>query len=229
MGLFAIADLHLGQALGKPMDIFGEVWRNHTEKLRENWKKCVGPEDTVLIPGDISWAMNIEEARPDLEFIISLPGRKILLSGNHDYWWSSVNRIRSAFPELTFLRNDFSYYGDVAICGTRGWLCPNDSHYTSHDEKLYRREQIRLRLSLNSAWEAGFRRIIVMTHYPPTNDQKEPSGFTGLCEEYGVEKVVYGHLHGEGAFSASVRGLFRGIEYTLVSADAVKFVPKKIL
>jgi len=138
--LFAMADLHLSFFKEKPMSIFGEVWHEHHKKIEENWKKIVLPQDTVLIPGDISWAMSMEEAMPDLEFIDSLPGKKILLKGNHDYWWGSVSRLNGMFKTMRFLQNDFYMWQNFAVCGSRGWLVPEDPKFGEGDLKTYNRE-----------------------------------------------------------------------------------------
>ena len=133
MALFAIADLHFGTGINKTMDIFGEKWLGHTKKVAENWKDTVCAEDTVIIAGDISWGNNLTEAKSDLDLIDSLPGRKIMLMGNHDYWWQSLNKVSCAYPRISFLQNNFFLYHDMAICGTRGWVCPNDVKFTKED------------------------------------------------------------------------------------------------
>ena len=230
MSLFAIGDLHFGFGLNKPMDIFGERWKNHEERIKENWLAEVGPEDTVILPGDISWGMRIGEAAPHLDLISSLPGRKVLVCGNHDYWWGSTSKLRCLYPGLIFIKNDSSFYRDYAICGTRGWVCPKDTFFSPSDYKIYNREQIRLRLSLDDAVRKGYKKIILALHYPPTNDKKEPSGFTDIIGRYPqIEKVVYGHLHGEVSFGAGIKGVFGGTEYELVSADYIGFRLKRIL
>lgn len=229
MGLFAISDLHLSLYNEKPMDIFGDEWKEHHIKIKENWNKNITEDDTILIPGDISWAMNLVQAEPDLEFIETLPGKKILLSGNHDYWWGSTSLLNEKYENMQFMKNNFFTYQNYAICGTRGWVCPNDTFLTPHDKKIYAREISRLKFSLDAAVKANFSNIIVMLHYPPTNDKKEASGFTDLLKEYAVEKVIYGHLHGENSFHVSFEKFVDGIEYFLVSADYVKFNPVKII
>ncbi len=223
MALYGIADLHLSFYQPKPMDIFGDHWFEHYEKIRENWIKQVNEHDTVLIPGDISWAMKLEEAIVDLKWIHELPGKKILIKGNHDYWWGSISRLNQLFDNMNFLQNNFYPYGDYAICGTRGWICPNGYRFTEQDEKIYRREEQRLRTSLELAQRAGCEKKIVMLHYPPTNDDLAPSLFTSLCEEYKVEQVVYGHLHGEEAYGAGLKGTFQNVAYNLISCDYLNF------
>jgi len=230
MSLYAIGDLHFGQSLEKPMDIFGENWKNHEQKIVDHWNKVVKEEDTVLIAGDISWGMRIEEARPHLDTIACLPGRKICIEGNHDFWWSSTARVRKAFPDLIFLKNDCVFYEDIAICGSRGWICPRDTFFTPADEKIYLREQIRLKLSISEALRQGAKRIILFMHYPPTNDKKQASGFTEIINKYPqIEKVIYAHIHGDGAKRSSLTGRHNNAEYFFVSADYLDFCPKKIV
>lgn len=229
MGLFAIADLHFGFSVEKPMEIFGENWKNHPQKIIENWERCIGAEDTVLLPGDISWGMRIEEAATDLDVIYALPGRKILLGGNHDYWWKSSAKLEARYPGMRFLKNSFDRYREYAICGSRGWLCPNDRYFTPQDKKLYEREQVRLRLSLDAAMRAGAEKILLMLHFPPMNDKREDSAFIELFREYPIERVVYGHLHGAENHQAAFQGERYGIHYELVAADYLDFCPKRIL
>ena len=228
MGLFAIADLHFGFSVQKPMEIFGENWRNHPQKIIAHWRESISEGDTVLLPGDLSWGMRIEEAAADLDVIYALPGRKILLGGNHDYWWKSSAKLEARYPGMRFLKNSFDRYEDYAVCGTRGWLCPNDRHFTPQDQKIYEREQIRLRLSLDAAMRAGAEKILLMMHFPPMNDKLEDSGFTAIFREYPIERVIYGHLHGVQSHSTAFEGEKDGIRYELVSADYLNFCPKRI-
>ena len=183
----------------------------------------------MLLPGDISWGMRLPEAAADLDVIDSLPGRKILLSGNHDYWWKSSSRLAGQYPEMAFLKNDAVPWEKSFICGTRGWLCPNERSFTPEDEKIYKREQIRLRLSLDAAMKAGAEDIIVLMHFPPVNEKREPSAFTEILAEYPVKRVVYGHLHGAANHKNALRGERNGIIYELVAADYLDFCPKRIL
>jgi len=227
MALYAISDLHLALSGDKPMDIFGEHWSKHDEKIKENWLSKVNEDDTVLIAGDISWAMKSGESEADLNWIESLPGKKIISKGNHDYWWGSISKLNSMFEKTKFLQNNFYEYGEYAICGTRGWICPGTDRFTSHDEKIYSREGIRLRLSLDEAKKKGFTKFIVMLHYPPTNEKFMPSQFTEICTEYGVEKVIYGHLHGN-CLNRVLEGEFEGVEYIMTAADFLDFDPKLI-
>ncbi|HOA80125.1 MAG TPA: metallophosphoesterase [Defluviitaleaceae bacterium] len=224
MSIYAIGDLHLSGAVDKPMDMFGDNWINHATQIKNNWLNLIESKDTILIPGDISWAMNMEEAMIDLEFIHKLPGKKILVKGNHDYWWKSVSKLNTLYEDMFFIQNNFIETEGFAICGSRGWLCPNDTEYTEHDYKIYNRELQRLELSLKEASKAKTSKIIVMMHYPPTNDKLEKSGFIVLFEKYNVEKVIYGHLHGN-SFKAGLNGFFNGVEYKLVSCDYINFKP----
>ncbi|AMJ40129.1 metallophosphoesterase [Anaerotignum propionicum] len=229
MGLFAIADLHFGFSVNKPMSIFGANWEGHSERIIENWQQEVGKEDTVLIPGDISWAMKEEDAAADLQVIQGLPGRKIFIEGNHDYWWKSASRLERTFEGMRFLKNDCDLYESLYICGSRGWLCPNDSRFTAQDQKLYEREQIRLRLSLDSAMRKGAEEILLMMHFPPTNDRQENSAFLEIIREYPIRQVVYGHLHGKPSHESGIKGERDGIVYHLVSADYLDFCPKRLI
>ena len=228
--LYAIADLHLSIGLekGKPMDIFGDNWTGHHMRIKENWSKLIKEEDTVLIPGDLSWAMDMEDFLPDLAYVHDLPGKKIIISGNHDYWWNSTSKLNNLYDEIFFLKNSFAVYKDFHICGTRGWVSPGDAYFTLQDMKIYKRELNRLKLSLDSAMCDGAKRIVVMFHYPPFSDKKEPSGFVDIIREYPVEKAIYGHLHGS-SFRYAVCGEIDGVDYRLVSSDYMDFVPYKVL
>ncbi|MDR0840725.1 MAG: metallophosphoesterase [Christensenellaceae bacterium] len=228
MKLFALGDLHLSQGCAKPMDIFGANWDGHADRIAGAWERLVGPEDVVLIPGDISWAMHMQQAAYDLELIARLPGRKVLLRGNHDYWWDSLAKVRAALPAGMYaLQNDSLSFGGIAIAGTRGWVCPGSALFdAARDQKLYQRELMRLELSLK-AMEQGQRRVC-MLHYPPFNERRQQSGFTELLEAHGVERVIYGHLHGKSCKNA-FEGERGGIVYTLCSADHLEFTPKLIL
>lgn len=227
MKIFAMGDLHLASSVDKPMDIFGDNWDRHVEKIKYNWKKQVAKEDFVIIAGDISWAMNLEEAKSDLEILYNLPGKKICIRGNHDYWWGKISKLNQFYEDIYFLQNKAYQIDEVALCGTRGWLCPNDTKFTEHDQKLYEREAMRLKLSLEEA--KNIENKIVILHYPPTNDKKEPSLFTELIETYNVKQVIYGHLHGEEAYSQSLLGEYKGTKYQLVSADYLDFTPIPIV
>lgn len=224
MRVFCISDLHLPGNADKPMDIFGPQWENHWDKIQRNWRGIVDDEDCVLIPGDISWAMKLEDAIGDLEEIGQLPGRKIMVRGNHDFWWSSISKVRRVLPPSIYaLQNDSVKIGRVGFCGTRGWIAPGSKDYTTHDQKIFDREVNRLRLSLNSVKEVEY--IIVLLHYPPFNDKGEPTEICKLMGQYPVKHVVYGHLHGESS-AGRVEGEIDGIWYHLTSCDFLNFCPK---
>lgn len=228
MALYAISDLHLALSGDKPMDVFGQHWYKHDEKIQENWYSKITEKDTVLIGGDISWSMKMEQGMRELEWIHKLPGSKIIIKGNHDYWWGSISKLNSLFNNMSFIQNNFFTYEDWAICGTRGWICPGSESFSLKDEKIYTRELIRLRLSLEGAVNKDYKKIICMIHYPPTNDKYESSGFTDIFEEFGVAKVIYGHLHGP-SLSRVMKGEKNGVEYIMTSCDYINFDPVKIL
>lgn len=229
MALYAISDLHLALNIDKPMDIFGQKWEKHHEKIKENWLEIVKEEDTVLIAGDISWSMIAQESKMDLEWIHNLPGRKILIRGNHDYWWGSITKLNAMYDDMDFIQNNFFVYEDWAICGTRGWIVEGtERKFTDHDKKIFEREKIRLNLSIEEAKKAGYEKIIVMIHYPPTSETLKNSDFTEMFREYGVSKVVYGHLHNAKA-EWILNGVRDDIEYILTSCDFIDFKPIKIL
>lgn len=228
MALYAISDLHLAFNVDKPMDIFGDRWLNHDEKIKKNWEEKVTEEDTVLIAGDISWSMRAEDSKYDLDWIDSLPGKKIISKGNHDYWWQGIGKLNKMYENTKFIQNNFYNYEDYAICGTRGWISPDSDKFTGHDRKIYDRELIRLRLSLDMAKKEGYSKFIVMIHYPPTNENYDETEFTKVFKEYGVEKVVYGHLHGPANFKIKNQTV-DGIEYINTSCDFINFDPVKLL
>jgi uncharacterized protein len=225
VSLYAIADLHLGFAVEKPMDIFGEQWKDHARKIETAWKETVEDDDTVLIPGDISWAMTLEQARADLDWIHTLPGRKILLRGNHDYWWSSLAKVRNALPiSMTALQNDHLVVEDYAIAGTRGWNIPVEgfSDDLEADRKIFERERGRLELSLSKI--PPERTVIAMTHFPPVIKGNNHPGFSDILEKRGVRLCVYGHYHGADVARA-FQGELRGVRYVFCAADGVDFRP----
>lgn len=223
MKIFAISDLHLSGNNNKPMDIFGKNWINHWEKIKIHWSEKVAEEDAVLIPGDISWALTLDEAMVDILDISSMPGKKILTRGNHDYWWASPSKMRKVFPEsIGIIQNDFIDIGDFLICGTRGWILPGDERFSMEDRKIHSRELIRLDLSLSKASAASLKPIIVMLHYPPFDENGQPSDYVGLMEKYNVKTCIYGHLHGEGLKNVT-EGVFCGIDFYMVSCDYTDF------
>ncbi|MFL0249671.1 metallophosphoesterase [Clostridium neuense] len=228
MALYAISDLHLDFSGDKPMNVFGQFWDKHDEKIKNNWLNHIKDEDTVLIAGDISWSINIEDGKKDLDWVHELPGRKIISKGNHDYWWTSINKLNNMYEKISFIQNNFFTYKDYAICGTRGWISRDFDGFDEHDDKIYNREILRLKLSLDSAVKAGYNKIIVMIHYPPFNDKYEDSEFTDVVESYGVEKVIYGHIHGPAL--KNVNGYFvkNNVEYILTSCDYLNFEPIEI-
>lgn len=228
MALFAISDLHLDITGSKPMGIFGCNWIDHDKKIKENWIKKIRKEDTVLIAGDISWSINMKSGFGDLEWIHNLPGKKIMVKGNHDYWWGSITRLNDLYEDMYFIQNNFFTYEHYAICGTRGWNCPGSENFSLHDDKIYNRELLRMKNSLNCAVKCGYNKIIVMTHYPPVGEKFMCSEFRVIFEQYGVEKVIYGHLHGE-ALSKSIEGFINGVEYIVSSADYIDFDPIEII
>lgn len=233
MKIFAISDLHLsfGENIDKPMDKFGEGWENHAMRLAEAWRRLISDGDLVLIPGDISWGLRLEEAMADFDWLHSLPGIKIISKGNHDLWWGRINYLNSLYDDIVFLQNDcyVPEDTDIVITASRGWPYPGSEEYTDHDEKIYARELQRLRLGLEAAKnKAPGRRIIACLHYPPCDPVGRETGFTELLEEYGVWKCIYGHLHGYPAFGRGVKGSLRGIEYQLVALDYLGAQPKMI-
>lgn len=222
MAIYAIADLHLSfdSTVDKPMDIYGERWMNHADKIRKDWEEKVGPEDTVIIAGDISWALKLNEAIADLDWINALPGKKVLIKGNHELWWSGVNKLNKLYDDMYFLQNTCYETEGIAICGSRGWICPGNDDFTQDDSRIYERELLRLEMSLSQAEALGYRgKIIAALHYPPTNEKQQPSGFTRLFEKYDVQQVVYGHLHGKEIWKRGLKGVLNGVTYSLVAQD----------
>ncbi len=220
MHLFCIGDLHLSldPRVDKPMSKFGEIWENHSEKVKKNWIERVTEEDIVIIAGDISWGLKLEEALADLNFLDSLPGNKILIKGNHDLWWAGITKLNSMFDSLYFLQNKAFETEKMVICGTRGWLCPGDSDFGEDDEKIYKREALRLESSLVEGAKTG-KPIVCVTHFPPTNDKGQPSLFTKLYEKYNVSEAYFGHLHTKGGFKKAYQGNMNGVNYKLISYD----------
>ena len=228
MSLYSISDLHLPCDDSKKMDVFGENWENHFEKIKENWYSVVKADDIVLLPGDLSWAMSLGDALPHLGIISELPGRKVILRGNHDYWWTSLSKVRNSLSNETYaIQNDSICLGDYIICGTRGWIMPGDPGFNEDkDRQIYDRELIRLGLTLESArklMQRG-RKIIVMMHFPPAYPKRCETGFTKLIGESGASAVVYGHLHGS-QYSIDKYPVLKSenIPYYLVSCDANDF------
>lgn len=223
MKIFAISDLHISTNTNKPMDIFGGNWVGYMEKIRQDWNEKVCDDDLVLIGGDISWAMNICDAQKDILSLSDLKGKKIMIKGNHDYWWSGIGKVRDILPDGFYaLQNDCIKFNDVIICGSRCWSVPGSPDFNEQDMKLYLREQERLKLSLNSAvkMKNDGDKIIALIHYPPFNVHRDSSAFTELFEQYGVSSVIYGHLHGKNV-RADKMVIKNGVKYYLTSCDQV--------
>ena len=233
MRIYAIGDLHLStnENIDKPMDKFGPGWEGHPQSLEKAWREAVRDEDIVLVPGDISWALKIEEAMDDFEWIHNLPGLKILSKGNHDLWWSRIKYLNSLYDDIVFLQNDCYAVDDcdIVIAASRAWPYPGSDEYTEHDEKIYARELQRMRMGLDAAKKARPEaRIIACLHYPPSGADGRETEFTKILEEYKVWKCIYGHLHGMPAFERGIKGTVRGVEYSLVSLDYIGAKPKLI-
>lgn len=229
MAIYAIADLHLSFSENKPMDIFGDNWENHAEKIKNNWLKKVQPEDTVILPGDFSWAMYIKDAKMDFVYLDNLPGRKLLLKGNHDYWWTTLQKLNNFikennFEDINFLYNNSYLIENKIIVGTRGWNILD----TENNSKMIKRENIRLELSINDGINkyGNDKEIIAFIHYPPINKNnvvnKEKSEFIKTFEKYNIHKCYYGHLHGK-AHNEAIEGNIENIQYKLISADYLNF------
>lgn len=217
MAVYAIGDLHLSGAVDKPMAIFGAQWDDHWARISKDWAARVRDDDIVLLPGDISWAMSLEEAGIDLDEIGAMTGQKVMIKGNHDYWWSTISKVRKRLPpSLYAIQNDSIEIGGYIVCGTRGWNLPGTRGFDEHDRKIYLRELERLRLSLKHA--GTDKRLIVMLHYPPFDEEGRPSDFVELIGQYSPMHVVYGHLHGESTRNA-FEGLYKDTYYHLVSCD----------
>lgn len=229
MKIFAIADLHLSNDESKPMDIFGAQWENHFARIREDWLSKVSEEDIVLLPGDLSWEMKLEAAVSDIRRVAALPGRKVLIRGNHDYWWSSIGRVRENLPAGMYaIQNDAVTIDGYTFCGTRGWVLPGEDS-DEDDERIRVRELGRLRLSVDSALRiAGEGPIICLLHYPPLLEAMRDTDVTALIEQTPIREVVYGHLHGN-ALKGAFRGVHNGVNYHQVSCDGIGFKLEQIL
>lgn len=229
MKIFAIGDLHLSNG-SKPMYIFGEEWRDHDKKIAANWDRTVRPEDTVLIAGDTSWAMRLPEAAADFEWIAARPGRKIMAKGNHCYFWATRRKMVAALEPhgIEPLNAECTMVGSVAVAATRGWITPGDPRFDPEkDEAVYQRELQRLERALTQVPEDADQ-VIAMMHFPPHANQGEETGFIELLREHGVDKVVYGHLHGRYLQNA-LTGIHWNMEFHCVSADHINFTPIRIL
>ena len=221
MKVYAISDLHLSLCGDKPMDIFGAKWDDYLNKIQLDWNEKVSDDDVVLISGDISWAMELNNALIDISYLENLKGKKIIIRGNHDYWWKSISQIREKLPNNIFaLQNDAIKIGSCIFCGARGWAVEGSPDFVEHDRKIYLREVERFKLALASAQklrEEGDK-VICLIHFPPFNVRRESSLFTKIFEEYKVDKVVYGHLHGKDV-RAYLKTSINGVEYVLASCD----------
>lgn len=225
LSIFAISDLHLSLGTDKPMDIFG--WGNHVEKIRANWERLIKPEDTVILPGDLSWALDIKDALPDFLFLESLPGRKILLKGNHDLWWVTMKKNIAFFEEhniksIEFVYNNCAVAEGYAVCGTRGWLLEGKEA----DKKIIAREVGRLRRSLEAAKETGLP-MLVFFHYPPVYAEEKCEELLEVLREYEIKTVYHGHVHGKG-FNRAVSE-YDDLKLKLISSDCIDFVPYFII
>lgn len=224
MRVFAISDLHLSVNNPKPMDIFGPAWENYVDKIFADWKSKVGEEDIVLLAGDFSWAMKLEDSVADFEMLSNLPGKKVIIRGNHDYWWKSISAVRKILPPNFYaIQNDAFKFENVIICGTRLWNLPDDKKkFTEEDDKIYKRELIRLRMTLENAkvlQTSECDKIVCMLHYPPYTNKEEDNEITAMMEEFGVTAVVYGHIH---AYTKQNLLLEKnGVTYYLTSCDLV--------
>jgi len=228
MALYAIGDLHLCLGAPKPMDVFGGAWEGYMEKLRDGLS-VITPQDTTVLLGDLSWALDLQAAKADFSWIDGIPGRKIILKGNHDYWWSTASKFyqfceNNGFSNQLILNNNHYEYDGWAICGTRGWFF-EEERSGEHDEKVFRRELLRLEASLKSAGELP---KMVFLHYPPRYKGYTCEPILELMKEYGVRRCYYGHLHGP-SHALAMEGLWDGIEYRLVSADRLDFQPYSVI
>lgn len=228
MALYAIGDLHLCLGAPKPMDVFGGAWVNYMDKLKEGLS-VIGPEDTTVLLGDLSWALDLENAQADFAWINKILGRKIILKGNHDYWWSTAAKfqkfcVENQFSNMFILNNNFYEYEDWAICGTRGWFF-EESRSSEHDEKVFKRELLRLETSLRAA---GDRNKMVFLHYPPRYKGYECQEILDLLQKYGVRRCFYGHLHGP-SHKLAMEGVWDSVEFRLTAADYLNFTPFRVL
>lgn len=227
MAIYSISDLHLSFGMNKPMSVFGEQWDGYEERLHKNWESIVQPDDIVVLPGDFSWGMHLPETVADFQFLESLPGIKILSKGNHDYWWETANKLEGFVREqnlktIRFLHNNTFLIDQTAICGTKGWAMTLEG---PEDERLYRREMIRLKLSLDEAQKSGAEEILLFLHYPPfLKTGVEHEAFFELLEQYPIKTCAYGHLHGYGGQHA-YKGDKNGVTFLPVSCDLVDFSP----
>ena len=223
MHVYAISDLHLSIFNPKPMDIFGPVWTNYLDDIIEDWKQKVSDDDVVLLAGDFSWAMKMEEAKADFDYISQLPGKKIMIRGNHDYWWQTISNVRKTFPDFIFLQNDAVKIGKYIFFGSRGWMIPEGKFKNDRNTALYSRELIRQEMALVAADKLRTSEddmLIGMIHYPPFLLNNKITEVTKLYDSFRVDKVVFGHLHAEND-SRWLLNTINGIDYYLTSCDMV--------
>ena len=228
MSLFVIGDTRLSLSTDKPMDIFGG-WKNYMQRLEENWRSVVQPQDTVIIPGDVSWGVSLEQAKEDFLFLHRLPGKKILMKGNHDYWWTTRAKMESFLEEngldsLSILHNNAVSVEGLSLCGSRGWMFEQGQE---HDKKIINREAGRIRASLQDAQRFGEQEKVLFLHYPPVFMQDSIPEFFEVMNQYGVRRCYYGHIHSQGCRFA-FQGEWCGVQLEMVSADYLRFMPKKI-
>jgi len=231
MAIYAIADLHLSFADNKKMDIFGENWIGHENKIKENWLESVSEQDLVVLPGDFSWAMYLKDTYEDFKYLNDLPGKKLLLRGNHDYWWTTLTKMKNFlnqnnFQNIYFLQNNSFYYDGKIIVGTRGW-----SEQEEKAEKILKRENLRLEMSIKDGIEKYGENceIIAFIHYPPFNRYEEIDlSFIETMKKYNIKKCIYGHIHGKEAWKEALQGEYQGIDFKLVSSDYTDFKLIKI-
>ncbi len=242
MSVFAIADLHLSLApdVDKPMDIYGYRWHDHVARLENNWKQMISADDTVIIAGDISWALKMDDAKYDLDWIAALPGKKLIFKGNHDLWWNGITKLNKMYDNTTFVQNDCFATEDFVICGTRGWLTPDNDDFKEEDNKVYNRELLRMKSSLeggrkyieklkeNTTETENLPELVAVLHFPPVSKSASFSGFQQLFEDYGIKQVFYGHVHGEDGFKNAIRGNYHGVEYNLISLDFLNCKPLQL-
>ncbi len=235
MSVFAMSDLHLSLSADKPMDVFGRGWSDYMERIRTNWNNLVSAEDTVIIGGDVSWAMYLSQCKPDFDYIQALNGTKIISKGNHDYWWESITKLDkfvadNGYDSIKFMHNNSYIVENYGLCGARGWILPGNDQFKTDDRKMYERELIRLELSAQHLVTALTNRDdvsdrVAVLHYPPVDKEHIPDdGFHSVMKRYGITKCIYGHLHGRSCENA-FNGEYDGIEYRLVSSDYMNFEP----
>ena len=236
MAVYGISDLHFSfieqvdterlhlAKVSKPMDIFHSCWQAHYGQIWEHWQKSVKKEDTVLLAGDTSWAMRLEETVWDFDFLHQLPGQKVLIRGNHDYWWQGVQKINAFLPEdFHILQNNSIVVEGKAVCGTRGWVVPGSKGFGEEDNKIFQRELLRLEMALKDGAKTGLP-LVAMLHYPPCNEKNEQSLFIELMADYGVERCIYGHLHEVRSDKILLEEAW-GIRFSLLSCDYLRFAP----